>query len=212
MILQNNQKLLFIGDSITDCGRARSDEKSADLGDGYVRDIAALLGATYPDCSLEIVNKGIGGNTTRDLKARWDNDVSRLHPDWLTLMIGTNDVWRQFDSPDQDPILPDEFEANLRGLVSSTRSQVRGLVLMTPFLIEPSQAEPMRARMDEYSDIVRKVARDSDTLFVDTQAAFNAVLEVLPSSALAEDRVHPNEVGHMVIARAWLNAIGFAWS
>ncbi len=213
MKLQTSQKLLFIGDSITDCGRARFDEKGADLGNGYVRDIAALLGATYPNYTLEIVNKGIGGNTTRDLKARWDNDVSRLHPDWLTIIIGTNDVWRQFDAPDQDHVLPDEFEANLRQLISGVPPQLSsGLVLMTPFFIEPSRADPMRARMDEYSDIVRKVARESDAIFVDTQAAFNRVLEVQPSSALADDRVHPNAIGHMVIARAWLNAIGFSWS
>lgn len=212
MIFQTNQKLLFIGDSITDCGRARSEDKGAALGNGYVRDLAALLGATYPHCMLEIVNKGIGGNTTRDLKNRWNEDVLELRPDWLSLMIGTNDVWRQFDSPDQEQVLPNEFEANVRQLISEVQPQLSGgLVLMTPFLIEPSGVDPMRARMDEYSAIIKQIAHESEAVFVDTQAAFNRVLEVLPSSALADDRVHPNAVGHMVLARAWLNAVGFSW-
>jgi len=212
MILQTGQKLLFIGDSITDCGRARSEDKGGDLGDGYVRDIAALLGATYPHYTLEIVNKGIGGNTTRDLKNRWNEDVLELRPDWLSLMIGTNDVWRQFDSPDQKQVLPDEFEANMRQLISELQPQLSGgLVLMTPFFIEPSGVDPMRARMDEYSAMTKQIAHESEAIFVDTQAAFNRVLDFKPSSALSDDRVHPNAVGHMVLARAWLNAISFSW-
>lgn len=212
MIFQTDQKLLFIGDSITDCGRARSADKGADLGNGYVRDIAALLGATYPHYTLEIVNKGIGGNTTRDLKNRWNEDVLQLRPDWLSLMIGTNDVWRQFDSPDQEQVLPDEFEANVRQLVVEVQAQLSGgLVLMTPFFIEPSGVDAMRARMDEYSAIIKQIAQKSEAIFVDTQAAFNRVLERQPSSALSDDRVHPNAVGHMVLARAWLNAVGFSW-
>jgi len=30
-------------------------------------------------------------------------------------------------------------------------------------------------------------------------------------AAYAGDRVHPNLTGHMVIARAFLNAVGFEW-
>jgi lysophospholipase L1-like esterase len=83
---------------------------------------------------------------------------------------------------------------------------------MTPFYIEPLQADAMRARMDEYGAIVKQIAQEHDTIFVDTQAAFNAVLEHAHSSSLAWDRVHPNAVGHMTIARAWLDAVGFSWS
>ena len=59
-----------------------------------------------------VVDMGISGNTTRDLQARWQTDVLDLKPDWLSIMIGANDVWRQFDSPRQTEkhILIDEYK------------------------------------------------------------------------------------------------------
>jgi lysophospholipase L1-like esterase len=66
--------------------------------------------------------------------------------------------------------------------------------------------------MDEYGDIVKKIAEDTGSLFVDTQAAFNEVLKELYSATLAWDRVHPTTAGHVVLARAFLNKVGFEWN
>jgi hypothetical protein len=102
--LQKGEKLVMIGDSITDVGRAKPiGEGRADdaLGRGYVMMVDALLGAVYPERMIRVINMGVSGNTTRDLKARWQSDVLDLKPDWLSIMIGANDVWRQYDSPKQ---------------------------------------------------------------------------------------------------------------
>jgi lysophospholipase L1-like esterase len=99
----------------------------------------------------------------------------------------------------------------LTALVSATRPQLKGLVLMTPYLIEPNRLEPMRALMDRYGAVVRQLAAAHDAVFVDTQAAFDGVLEHLHPMTLAWDRVHPTLTGHMVLARAFLNAVGFQW-
>ena len=156
---------------------------------------------------------GTSGNTVRDLQARWQTDVLDLKPDWLSVMIGINDVWRQFDSPRQPEIhvLPDEYERTLDGLLAQTRPVVKNIVLMTPFYIEPNRADAMRARMDEYGAIVRRSVREARTLFVDTQAAFDEVLTAYYPATLAWDRVHPSQTGHMVLARAFLKAVEFAW-
>ena len=124
--LEKGEKLVMIGDSITDVGRARPiGEGRADdaLGRGYVMMVDALLGAVYPERMIRVINMGVSGNTTRDLKARWQTDVLDLKPDWLSIMIGANDVWRQYDSPKQTErhVLIDEYERNLVDLVSSTR-------------------------------------------------------------------------------------------
>ena len=66
----------------------------------------------------------------------------------------------------------------------------------------------MRARMDEYGAIVKKIAAKHRAIFIDTQAEFDAVLKHMHSNAIAWDRVHPNIIGHAVIARAFMNAIG----
>jgi lysophospholipase L1-like esterase len=215
MKLQHNDKLVMIGDSITDCGRNRPVGEGAfdALGNGYVSLIDALLQSVYPERLIRVVNMGISGNTVRDLKNRWQTDVLDLRPDWLSVMIGINDVWRQFDHPRMPEIHVriDEYEETLRSLIAKTRPQVKGLVLMTPFYIEPNKNDAMRAMMDQYGQAVERIAREQDCLFVNTQAAFDRVLQSVYSGSLAWDRVHPNRAGHMVIARAFLQAIGFEW-
>lgn len=212
MKLARNSKLLMIGDSITDCGRARpvGEARNDALGNGYVLLVNAALQTAYPAQRIRVMNVGTSGNTVRDLKARWDTDVVALKPDWVSIMIGINDVWRQFDSPlrKEDLVLPREYAATLDELVGRTKPLVKGLVLMTPYYIEPNPRDAMRARMDEYGGIVKRVARKHGTVFVDTQAAFAKVLAAMYPAELAWDRVHPNLTGHMVLAKAFLKAIG----
>ena len=215
MKLENNAKLVMIGDSITDAGRAQpvGEGLFEALGRGYVSLVDALLASAYPEHGVRVVNMGNSGNTVRDLEARWQGDVLDLKPDWVSVMIGTNDVWRQFDSPRQTEthVGPDEYAKTLDELVTRTLPGVKQMVLMTPFYLEPNRADAMRARMDEYGGIVKGLAAKHGTLFVDTQAAFDDVLESYYPATLAWDRVHPNQVGHMVIARAFLNALKFDW-
>ena len=217
MRLTTGQKLVFIGDSVTDCGRGRpiGEGLGTALGDGYVSLVNGLLEATYPEAAIRVVNVGSSGNTVRDLAQRWQSDVMALNPDWLSIMIGINDVWRQFDSPHQSEIhvLPQEYGRTLLRLCEEVRPTLAGgLILMTPFYIESLADDAMRQRMDEYGAMVRQVAHETEAIFVDTQVAFNAVLEHMHSAAIAWDRVHPNRVGHTILARAFLNAIEFSWS
>lgn len=213
MKLTKNTKLVMIGDSITDTGRAQPVGEAAGLGSGYVSLVNALLGAVYPELRVRVVNTGTSGNTVRELKGRWQRDVIDLKPDWLSVMIGINDVWRRFDRPLHSEIHVDEkqYETTLTDLVDQVRPSLSGLVLMTPFFLEPNRADPMRAMMDTYGAIVERIAREHDAVFVDTQAAFDKVLETCHPAYLAGDRVHPNLTGHMILARAFLNALDFNW-
>jgi lysophospholipase L1-like esterase len=214
--IQADSRLVMIGDSITDCGRARpvGEGRLDALGTGYVSIVNSLLQATAPSRRVRIINMGTSGNTVRDLRARWESDVVALRPDWLSVMIGINDVWRQFDSPLQTEwhVPLDEYRQTLDELVAATRPNVRGIVLLSPYVIEPNQAEPMRRMMDSYGAAVRAVAARHDAVFVDTQAAVDAVLAHLHPMTLAWDRIHPNQTGHMVLARAFLEAVGFTWT
>lgn len=216
MKLNSNQKLVFIGDSITDCGRAHpiGEGSGGALGNGYVAQTDALLRAVYPELAARIINVGISGNTVRDLKSRWERDVMDLKPDWLSVMIGTNDVWRQFDSAlrPETHVYLGEFEQTLGELVTRVRPQVQGLVLMSPFYLEANLDDAMRATMDVYGAAVKKIAEQFDAVFVDTQAAFDKQWEYVYPPSLGLDRVHPDQAGHMIITRAFLNGISFDWN
>lgn len=213
--IQPGSKLVMIGDSITDCERARpvGEGLFEALGKGYVSIVDSMIQATFPAHRVRVVNMGTSGNTVRDLRERWQTDVVDLRPDWLSVMIGINDVWRQFDSPYQTEwhVPLDEYRRTLDELAAASRPSVAGLVLMTPYVIEPNRADPMRAMMDSYGAAVRELAERHGAVFVDTQAAFDRVMAHTHPMALAWDRIHPGRTGHVILARAFLEAVGFAW-
>lgn len=156
---------------------------------------------------------GSSGNTVRDLQDRWQSDVLALEPDWLSVCIGINDVWRHFHSPNQPEwhVPLQEFTQTLDGLLKTAQRSLKGLILMTPYFIEPNRAEPMRTMMDQYSAAVRQLAEKHQAILVDTQAAFDVILADLHPMMLAWDRVHPTPAGHMILAQAFLKAIGYKW-
>ena len=211
-----HSKLVMVGDSITDAGRARpvGEGRGDAIGKGYVMMVEALLGAVYPEQWIRIVNQGISGNTVRDLKARWQTDVLDPAPDWVSVMIGANDVWRQFDSPRQTEkhVLIEEYEKTLDELVLATLPRVKGIVLISPYYLESNRADAMRAAMDRYGAAVRRLAEKHKTVFVDSQAALDAVLKTYYPASINWDRVHPDHVGSMVIARAFVDALGVDWT
>ncbi|WP_127490619.1 SGNH/GDSL hydrolase family protein [Paenibacillus glycanilyticus] len=215
MKLEQGQRLVMIGDSITDCERKfpHGEGLFQGVGKGYVALVDALLQTAYPELSVRVTNMGIGGNTVRDLKSRWQTDVLDLKPDWLTVMIGINDVWRYFDQPNipESHVLLEEYEQTLEELAKSAQPEVRWLVIMTPFYLEPNPEDRMRKRMDEYGQAARRVAERTGAGFIDIQAAFAPQFEYVHPTAIASDRVHPGLSGHMIIARALLQELGFEW-
>jgi lysophospholipase L1-like esterase len=209
MNISPGARLVFIGDSVTDCGRARpvGEGSRGALGKGYVAVVDATLSAVHPANPIRVANMGISGDTVRDLAARWDTDVLALAPDWLSVMIGINDVWRQFRKSDMGvAVMPDEFESTYDALVARTRAKLKGLILMTPFYVQGDRNDPMRRRLDEYRAITIKLAARHGALLVDTQAAIDLALAEQDYAKIAEDRVHPTKTGHAIIARAFLRA------
>ena len=215
MLLAPDRKIVFVGDSITDCGRIRPIGEGAfgALGNGYVSFIDAFLGATRPDLRLRTVNMGAGGDTVRDLETRWQTDVLDLAPQMVSIMIGINDVWRQFDAPLQKEthVGPEEYRDTLDRLIARTTPRVERILVASPFYIEPNKKDAMRARMDEYGAYAHEVAIQHGAVWIDVQAAFDALLRHVHPNALAWDRVHPNATGHAAITRAFLKAVGVQW-
>jgi lysophospholipase L1-like esterase len=205
MHFAQGQRVLFIGDSITDCGRR---DANAPYGNGYVSQVRNFVIARYPERRLQIENRGIGGDTVRHLAARWEADVMAEAPDWLSVMIGINDVWRIFDSDGVGAVAIEEYETTYRRLLREAvdRNDCK-LIIAEPFMIEIDRSHPMRARMDEYGQVARSLAAEFGAVNVRTQDAFDAALESTTSRDWADDQIHPNGPGHAVIAQAFLKAI-----
>lgn len=207
MLLERGQKIVFIGDSITDCGRR---DANAPYGNGYVSLVRAFVSARYPELDLTFENRGIGGDTVRHLDTRWQTDVVDENPDWLIVKIGINDVWRSFDRAGQGAVSIDEYETTYRRLLRAAVDRIGcKLVIVEPYVIEADTSDRMRAEMDRYGLVARKLAAEFGAVNVQTQAAFDRALETTVPGDWADDRIHPNLAGHAVIAQAFLRAI--AW-
>ena len=211
MLFENGDRIVFAGDSVTDMGSVNPVGEGLfdSLGNGYVREVENLLTAWYPELNIRITNSGISGNTSRDLAERFDRDVVELNPDWVSICIGINDVWRQFDVPAiaDAAVLPDEYESNMEEMILKIKDKVKGIFIISPYYIEVNREDFMRKRMDEYVEICKKLAKKYSLYFVDFQKMFEDFCKIQHSSKLAWDRVHPNRMGAMLQAKEFVKHI-----
>lgn len=213
MIFNNLDRIVFAGDSVTDMGSVQPVGEGLfdNVGHGYVRIVESMLAAYYPEIHLRVTNSGVSGDTSRDLMARFERDVMELKPDWVSICIGINDVWRQFDSPaiTDSHVLPDEYEKNLEKMILNVKGNVKGIFILSPYIMEANCNDLMRIRMDEYVAICSKLSEKYGCIFVNFQKMFEEYCKIRHSSYLAWDRIHPNYVGSVLMARAFLNECGF---
>lgn len=213
MIFQNNDRIVFAGDSVTDMGSVRpvGEGLNDNLGRGYVRIIESMLATYYPELNIRITNSGISGNTSRDLVNRFERDVVALSPDYVSICIGINDVWRQFDSPaiSEAAVNISEYRNNLEKMITTVKESVKGIFLLTPYYMEPNQNDWMRKKMNEYSDVCRQLAQEYQCILVDFQQAYDHLLQFQHSARIAWDRVHPNQIGSTLMAKTFLEQCGF---
>jgi acyl-CoA thioesterase I len=190
--------ILFIGDSVTDCGR-REDAPDF-LGDGYVRIIADRVSGR------RVINVGINGNRVVDLRDRWHIDVVEQKPDILSVYIGINDTWRRYDQ--NDPTSAASFEASYRACLADLGGASR-LILVEPFVLPVNEEqEHWHEDLDEKRAVVARLAVETGAGFVPLQSLLTAAAEDHGAAALAQDGVHPTELGHRMIADAWLEVAG----
>ena len=213
MLFENFDRIVFAGDSVTDMqstnpvGEGLFDH----LGFGYVRVIHNLIAACYPELTVRITNSGISGNTSRSLLERFDRDVVDLKPDWVSICIGINDVWRQFDLPAfvRDHIQPEEYERNVEKMILKVKGNVKGIFLLSPYIMEPNENDMMRKRMDEYVAICARLAEKHGCIYIDLQKLYADYCSIRHSSYIAWDRIHPNQVGATLMAREFLKHCDF---
>lgn len=213
MKFKNYDRVVFAGDSVTDMGSANPVGEGLfdNLGKSYVRIIENMLVAWYPELNIRITNSGISGNTSRDLAARFDRDVVDLNPQWVSICIGINDVWRQFDTPaiPEWTVTIEEYEKNLEEMILKIKEKVKGIFLCTPYYIEPNVEDAMRKRMDEYGSVCKKLAKKYGCELIDFQSLYNDFCKYKHSSIIAWDRVHPNQMGATLMAKEFLKHCDF---
>ena len=194
-----SQLTVFIGDSVTDCGRLIEPP----YGDGYVFNIAQSGRLTG-----EIINVGTSGHRLVDLENRWNTDVLAHNPTLVSVAIGINDTWRRYD--DNDPTSVEEFEERYRRVLTATKAHGNSdLVLCEPFLLEVrEEMNTWREDLDPKIAVVHKMAAEFGAKLVPFDQHFKAKAKEITMVELADDGIHPSKLGHQIMADLWLRTVG----
>lgn len=212
-MLKKYALIAITGDSITDCGRTRPiGARTTGIGNGYAYFIDAAISALYPEQKIWVENTGIGGNNSRQLRERFDEDVLSRNPDVVTIMIGINNVWLHFGlgsyfEENLTSYTRENYEADLREMIEKTIKTNAKPVLLTPYFLEPNREDEMRKMCDEFADTVRRLAKEYGTYLCDIQKRFDEYMSKENAYIISNDRVHPNATGHYIIADELLKVL-----
>ena len=204
MPLKKGEKIIFLGDSITQGGVGPK---------GYVTVVKNALAEKHKDLGIEVIAAGISGNKVPDLQKRLEKDVLAKKPTVVVIYIGINDVWHGENNP-ANGTSKEKFEAGLKEIIGKIKDGGARVVLCTPTVIGEKKggANKLDAKLDEYADISRKVAKDTGSQLCDLRKAFADHLDKnnaddKEKGVLTGDRVHLNDAGNKLVADTILATI-----
>lgn len=207
MPFKDGDRILFQGDSITDCG-CRATDNVHPLGTGYVSIIRGLLSARHPQLNATILNRGMTGDRTPELVKRWAEDVQPLKPSWLSIMIGVNDVWRKRKNPEQYVPL-EQFKQNYRLLIEQAKAWgINRMVLMSPTQVDDDPASDLNQLLEQYGEAVQHFAKEFHAVYVPAREKLATAIKRAPAIRWTSDGCHPTVPGHAVLAQAWMESVG----
>ena len=195
-VSQKKTRVIFFGDSITQAGVGAG---------GYIVRIDSMCKAEGKNDSYEFIGAGIGGNKVYDLYLRMENDVLAKNPDLVIIYIGVNDVWHKSTSGTGTD--PDKFEKFYQAIIDKLKAKNIKIIISTPAAIgeKTDFSNPQDGDMNEYSNIIRRIASKNNLALVDLRKAFlDYDLKNNPANKdrgiLTTDRVHLNAMGNQLVA------------
>jgi lysophospholipase L1-like esterase len=203
-ILKQGQRVAVVGDSITE-------QKL------YSRYIEDYLLACLSDLELQVIQLGWSGERAPGFAARLENDCLPFEPDVVTTCYGMNDgLYRPYQ-----PSIGRTYEQAMRQIVS--KLQLAGAVVavgspgaVDTFTFKRNNLPPAvyNDNLAHLRDIAREIARDTGMPFANVHdPMILAQLKAKPILGEAydvcgKDGFHPRPNGHLVMAYAFLKALG----
>lgn len=207
-------KILFQGDSITDAGRDRNND--ANVGRGYPHLIKADMNFREPT-KYSFTNKGISGNRVVDVYARIKCDILNIAPDFMSMLIGVNDVWHEYSH--NNGISAEKFEKIYCMLIEEVLEALPDIkiLIMEPFALPGSATvgelpdgrdkyTVFRAETELRAAAAKRVAEKYGLEFMPLQKLLDGAAASTSPDYWLYDGVHPSEAGHALIAAEWKKA------
>lgn len=200
--------ILMQGDSITDAGRNRGND--ADRGHGYALLAAGKIMYSYPG-AFQVLNRGVSGDRIVDLYARMKKDILNLSPDYLTILIGVNDVWHEL--AERNGVSDEKYYRLYSQLIDEVRAELPTvkIYILEPFVL-PGVAT--NAHWDVFHKEVRlraasakRIAAEKGLIFIPLQGLFDGCCSQCPPEYWLSDGVHPTAAGHALICEALLSVL-----
>ena len=199
------KRFLFQGDSITDGDRNRNleDVSSYEIGHSYATITAGTLGLKHPG-ELEFFNRAISGNRIVDLYARIKKDIINLKPDYLSILIGVNDVWHELEH--QNGVSAEKFEKVYSLLIEEIKEELpeTKIYILEPYLTPGEAADYrwdiFRGEVEKRAKASKSIAKKYNLTFVPLQDKFDKACENAPCTYWTKEGVHPTAMGHGLIA------------
>lgn len=203
-------KILFQGDSITDCGRRTGGGcgyEEDEVGPGYPGLIKSRVLRDNPARDdIEFVNRAISGSRIVDLYARWRIDALNLAPDILSILVGVNDSYLEADGNGVEPERAERIYRELLAWTKRALPSVR-LVLLEPFTFPFGTAEKYAAEIAVRAAYTRRLAEDFGATFIPLQSLFDETCRTSKPEHWSPDGAHLTPAGHQLVADAWLAAV-----
>lgn len=205
------KRILFQGDSITDCGRNRNEFYG--MGNGYANLVKASLGTDFPG-EYEFINRGVSGDRIVDLYARIKIDFINLKPDYASIFIGVNDTWHEIAR--ENGVATAKFEKIYSMLIDEIREACPNtkLMIIAPYVLEgpstcdteenPHRLASFRQDVAEKAAAAKRIAQKYSLPLIELQSAFDEASKLAEPTYWAADGVHPTANGHELIKRLWL--------
>ncbi|MDI1315330.1 SGNH/GDSL hydrolase family protein [Prosthecobacter sp.] len=190
---QEPVRIVCIGDSITGVYYHSGGRRA------YPEMLQLALKQLYPQAQITVRNAGISGDTTTGGLKRLETDVLAHKPQLVTIMFGMNDLVKT-------PV--DVFKKNLHEMIARCRTSGAEVVLCTQNSVVETEPRPS-ARLAEFTQSIRDVAKEESLVVADCFAAFEAVHAADASewNLLLSDAIHPNMAGHKLFAETLTQAI-----
>jgi lysophospholipase L1-like esterase len=200
---QKKTRVIFFGDSITQAGAGTG---------GYILKIDSMCKTEGKGDNYEFIGAGISGNKVYDLYLRMETDVLAKEPDIVVIYIGVNDVWHKSTSGTGTDA--DKFEKFYQAIIDKLKAKNIRIILCTPAAIgeKTDFSNAQDGDMNEYSNIIRRIASKNNLRLVDLRKAFlDFDLKNNPENKdrgiLTTDRVHLNPKGNQLVAEEMWKAI-----
>lgn len=157
------------------------------LGDSITQGWGPLLAQSFP--GLKVVNRGIGGDTTRGVLYRLDADVLSLDPKAIVLLIGTNDLGAGGN--------PADAADNIKAIVKVIHHKYPRLpVIVCEVMPSSEKMGRPAAKIEKLNSLIKKDVRwHSHVYLCDTWSIYANANGDSPND-LFPDSLHPNAAGY----------------